>query len=256
MPSANASRQIASASSRSAAPSSRPGQDVRVEIDQSCANASRSSRAARIPAGTYSATRRSFGEWICESGRPKPVITVGDALVGERRHDRQRAAGADQRRPAAERALERVEPELDHLRVGRDEPGRSRRPQLDLDVRAGRSAFTQQPLDDGRDLLDLLPGRETDRHVRDRLDRQHRLLQERRAGRDAVHVDRRLGERAQVEVGRGRGVLRPRALLGELVAAGRQLRPARELLVGRHRAPDAQLVGQRAVMGDQRRRAS
>ena len=33
-----------------------------------------------MPDGTYSATRRSFGEWICESGRPKPVITVGMPL--------------------------------------------------------------------------------------------------------------------------------------------------------------------------------
>ena len=36
--------------------------NMTVKVDQSCANASSSSRAARIPAGTYSATRRSFGE--------------------------------------------------------------------------------------------------------------------------------------------------------------------------------------------------
>src|SRR5439155_245463 len=43
---------------------------------RNAANASNSPRAAAMPRGTYSATSRSFGEWIWESGRPKPVITV------------------------------------------------------------------------------------------------------------------------------------------------------------------------------------
>src|SRR3954452_19677995 len=57
-----------------------PGQDVRVQIDQRAANARYNSRADLIPSGTYSATSRSFGECTCESGSPKPVITVGMPL--------------------------------------------------------------------------------------------------------------------------------------------------------------------------------
>src|SRR5256885_6947696 len=54
-----------------------PRKDVRVEIDQSSPNARKSSHAACTPSGTYSATSRSFGEWSCESGSPKPVTTAG-----------------------------------------------------------------------------------------------------------------------------------------------------------------------------------
>ena len=42
------------------------------------------------------------------------------------------------RRPSD--ALERVEAELDRLRIGRDEARRRRRPQLDLELRARRSS--------------------------------------------------------------------------------------------------------------------
>ena len=157
---------------------------------------------------------------------------------------------ADQRRPPAERALERVQPELHRLRVGRDEPRRRRRPQLDLQLGTGRRGLTQDALDLRRDLVDLLPRREPDRHVRDRLDRQHRLLEDRRAGLDAVHVERRLGERAPVELARRVRVLRPGALLAELVGARRQLIPAGELLVGRLGDAFAQRLGERPVVRD------
>ena len=57
-------------------------------------------------------------------------------LVGERGHDRQRAAGADEQRPHAEHLLERVEAELDRGRVGRNERRRRARPTAIVDVGA------------------------------------------------------------------------------------------------------------------------
>ena len=79
-----------------------------------------SSRAAAVPSGTYSATSRSFGEWICESGKPNPVMMVGMSLsasagtigsvppdrisAGRRRARarRRRARGGSPSRPADE----------------------------------------------------------------------------------------------------------------------------------------------------------
>ena len=175
-----------------------------------------------------------------------------DAVVGERRDDRERAAAANQGGPLAKRALERVEAELDGLRVRRHESRRRRGPQLDLDVGACRGGGAEDPLDLGRDLFHLLAGREADRHVRDRLHGQDGLLEERRAGRDTVHVHGRLGKRAQVEVLGGAAVLRARTLLGELVGAGRQLRPAGQLVVRRRDEPLPQRLGQCSVVRDQR----
>ena len=178
-----------------------------------------------------------------------------DPLVRERRHDRQRPAGADQRRPDAERPLERVEPELDRLRVRRHEPGRRRGPAARSRARA-RPARPRAAAARARRAISSTcwPGREPDREVRDRLDRQHRLLQVRRAALEAVDVERRLGERAQVELLGGARVGRPRALLGELVGARRAAprQPASSSSVG-GTMPLPQRLGEAAVAGDEPR---
>ena len=85
-------------------------------------------------------------------------------------------------------------------RIGRDEPGGARRPQLHLDVGSGGCRLPEQPLEDRGDHGRVLPGGQPDGDVRLRLDRDHGLLQGRRAAVDAVHVDRRLGPGAQVEL--------------------------------------------------------
>ena len=73
-------------------------------------------------------------------------VEAGDdrrnAPVGERRDDRQGPARAEEQRPDAERALERVLAEPDRRRVGRDQPRRRGRPEVDLDV-APRPAPTR-----------------------------------------------------------------------------------------------------------------
>ena len=95
----------------------------------------------------------------------------GNALVGERRHDRQRAAAADEERPGPDRALERVKTELDGRRFRIDETGRCGREAGHLQLRALRRRLPQQPLGFGRDLLRVLPRGKPDREVRVRLDR-------------------------------------------------------------------------------------
>jgi len=70
---------------------------------------------------------------------------------------------------------------MDEARVGR-------RGVLELDVRAGGRGVAKELFEDGRDLVRLLAGRETDGHVRLRRHRQHRLLQERLPACDPVHI--------------------------------------------------------------------
>ena len=212
----------------------------------------------RCPSGTYSATSRSFGEWICESGRPKPVITRRDALVGERGHDRQRparsgSAPAGGRAPARTRRGRAGPPARRAARAPAPPTTRARpRASAPSGAASRRSRSTS-----GAISSTCWPGREPDRDVRDRLDRQHRLLQVRRAGRDPVHVERRLGERAH-----GRSPRPRRASFGRAPCSASssapvgQLRPARELLRGRRRDALAQRLDERAVVRDRARRAS
>ena len=160
---------------------------------------------------------------------------------------RERASRADQHRPRADRVLEGVGRELERRRLRRHEPGVAAREQRDLQVRTRRGGLADEPLEDGRDRVDGLAGRQTDRDVGLRLHGQHGLLQERRAAGEAVDVDRRLGPRAEVELVR-------RALVGgrggerrELRRAGRQRSPALELLVGRRSDAGAQRLRHAAV---------
>ena len=75
-----------------------------------------------------------------------------DALVAERRDDRQRAARADEQRAAAGRpARTRPAPSLTAAASAGTRPGPRRRPALDLHVRARRRRLAQQPLDLRRD---------------------------------------------------------------------------------------------------------
>ena len=114
----------------------------------------------------------------------------------------------------AERALERVEGELDRRRVRRHEPRLAPRPELDLDVRAlaappraasrsnaGAIASGSWP---GARRIETFASASTGSTV---------FCSTRRAALDPVDVERRLGPRAQVELlGRAR-VRRPRALV-------------------------------------------
>src|SRR5262249_19221841 len=162
---------------------------------------------AAVPSGTYSATRRSFGEWTFESGRPKPVITTGIPLspsagtIGRVPPDRTRAG----RTPSTFSNASR--PSWIAFEPGGTRPGGA------VDLRPRRRRFAQEALDDRRDLVDVLARRQANRDVRDRLDGKHRLLQHGRAGCDPVHVERRLGERPQIEVLGCALVLRPCALV-------------------------------------------
>ena len=112
---------------------------------------------------------------------------------------------------------------------------------------AGRR-LAQQPLDLGHDLLRPLARREPDREVRLGDDRDHRLLELRRAALDAVHVDRRLGPRADVELLGGRS--RPSAWRpgpASTSAPGVLRRPVGELLGGRRDDALAQRLRQAPV---------
>ena len=114
---------------------------------------------------------------------PKPVMIVGMPLPASAGHDRQRAARADQRRPARRaRARTRRGRAGSPCASGGTRPGGDDDQQLDLELGARRRRLAQQPLDArARSRRRVWPGREADREVRDRLDRQHGLLQVRRA---------------------------------------------------------------------------
>ena len=78
--------------------------------------------AERDVAGEQALVRRvDVGAREREAGQDR-----GDAAVGERRHERDRAPGAQQQRPAAEDALEGVLGEAHGGGVRRDQPGRGR----------------------------------------------------------------------------------------------------------------------------------
>ena len=176
---------------------------------------------------------RSLGEWMFDSLSANPVRTVATPRAASSETSGIAPPERIEERPHAEHLLEGVEPELHGGRVGRHEPGRRLRPDLDLHLGALRRRLAEQPLegrdDDGR----ILVADEPDRDVRLGLDRDHRLLQGRRAALDAVHVDGRLGPGADVELlGRLR-VGRTRPGRGDLGRPGRELLPALEL--GRRR---------------------
>ena len=149
-----------------------------------------------------------------ESGSPKPVMivamprSVSAGTIGSVPPERISAG----RTPID--ALEGVEPELDRLRIRRDEPRRGEDDSRSTSIaRARGRGLVEQPLERLGDLVDLLPGREPDREIRDRLDREHRLLKVRRAALEPVHVECRLGERPEVELlGGAVRSSRPRAL--------------------------------------------
>ena len=92
---------------------------------------------------------RSFGEWMFDSLSAKPDRMVGTPRRGELRDERDRAASADEQRPHAQHLLERLQPELDRARIGRDEPRGCGRPQLHLDVGSGGCRLPEQPLEVG-----------------------------------------------------------------------------------------------------------
>ena len=154
----------------------------------------------------------------CEAGQDRR-----NPLVGECRHDRQRAPGADEERPGPESALERVQAELDRRRSRIDETWPGRREPVDLELRTLGRRPAHEPLGLGGDLLGILPGSKPDRHVRVPLDGQHGLLQVRRAALDPVYVEGGLRKGAEVELLLRLGVHRARALGGELVRTGCEL---------------------------------
>ncbi len=88
-----------------------------------------------------------------------------------------------------ERTLEGVLRQLDGGRLGRDEPRWSRRPALDLELGAFGGRLAQEPLEGCGDLVDVLARRKPDGDVRLGVHREHRLLKDRRAAGEAVHVE-------------------------------------------------------------------
>ena len=194
--------------------------------------AGRAPSPSRSRAACTRASSRSFGEWMLLSGEREAGDDRRDALVDERRHDRQRAAGADEQRAAAHRLLEGVRAELHRLRVGRHEARRPRtRAARTLELGALGRGLAQQPLDRGRDLLDVLAGREPDREVRLGRDRQHRLLQ------DAASRPRSRSRRARARRScAGRTPRPPSASTGVAPGVGEHLR-ARRRARPRRRAP-------------------
>ena len=153
-------------------------QHVAVEVDQARETRGRARVPPRCRAGRSRRRGARSASGCCESGRPKPVITVGMPLSASAGTIGSVPPRADQRGPHAEHPLERVEPELDRLRVGRDEAGRRRRPELDLERRRPAGAASRSSRSTtGAISSTRLARREADRDVRDRLDRQHRLLQ-------------------------------------------------------------------------------
>ncbi len=108
-----------------------------------------------------------------------------------------RARSAAFRRSGQERAGRRARARMHRARAGRRArraergPARRWRPELDLQLRPVGAASRSSRSNTRRDRRRILARREPDGHVRVRLHREHRLLQPRRAARDAVDVDAR-----------------------------------------------------------------
>ena len=165
----------------------------------------------------------SLGAWMLASGSEKPVMMVGIRVRAKRGDDRQRAAGADQRRPHAERPA-RTRPGRAGSRRRRAARRRGAPSRQQLDLKLARRPARRSRIscwNAAAIVSDLLAGREPHRHVGRGANRQHRLLAVRGPALDPVDVERRLGERADVELLGGARVGRAGALLGELVGAGR-----------------------------------
>ena len=105
----------------------------------------------------------------------------------------------------------------------------------------------QQRLEGRRDDRRILVAHEPDRDVRLRLDRDHRLLEGRRATLEAVHVDGRLGPRAQVELRAGSGSAGRDPAAAISAAPGRQAHPALDLLPRRRHDAGEQRLRQPPV---------
>ncbi len=119
--------------------------------------------------------------------------------------------------------------------------------QLDLELRALGERLAQESLELGPDHVRVLPRRETNRDVRTRLHGENRLHEIRRPAGEPVHVQRRARERAHVELVGGAGRDRDGAVLGELLAARRKLRPGFALLGGRRSTARPQRLGKQPV---------
>ena len=160
----------------------------------------KTSRSVATPTSIASSGTFSFGAWTLHSlSMPNPVASVGRPRATRPGVDRQRPARAHEQRTGADDLLERVAGELNRRSVRRRERGSGGVLDRDLELRALGKPVAHETLERGADLLRLLAGREPDRHVRSRLDREHGLHEIGRAARDPVHVERRVRERAQVE---------------------------------------------------------
>ena len=205
-------------------------------------------RRPRSPAGCTRRGAARSASGCCSPGGAKPREDRRDALVRERGHDRQRAAGAHEQRPRAERLLERLEAEPDRRASGGTRPAgaaddtarpRARRPRAPPRGAAARRRGA---------ISRLLARREPDREVR--LGRRPGAPSSAACGEPpTIPFTSTAGSasRAQVELlGRAR-VGRARALVGELLARRSAVGPARLLLRGRRDDPVAQRLGQPAV---------
>ena len=199
------------------------------------------------PSGRYSRRTRSFGEWMFDSGVAMPDRIVGMPLstsagtIGSVPPDRESSGLVPITCSNASSAI------CTAGSSGETSPGGAAPRSCEVDLGTCRRRLADQPLDGRGDRAHVLPGREPHREVRLRGDRDRRVRQPRLAAEDAVHVDRRLGRRAQVELVRRAGVVRHRARAAERIGAGRELVPARALLVGRRLDALAQRLGQASV---------
>ncbi len=105
-----------------------------------------------------------------------------------------------------------------------------------------RRGVAHEPLHRERDLLHVLHRRQADGDVRLGLDRDDRLLEQRRSAGETVDVHRGARQRPLVELLGGAAVARRRALLVERGLSRDRRGPARPFLIGRRDDPAAQLV--------------
>ena len=186
-------------------------------------------RARRsTPSGRYSSRTRSFGEWMFDSGSAKPVTIVGIPLspsagtIGSV-PPRARAAAAGRARARTRRAASWIAGAS-----GGDE-ARRRAPTSSISTLGARGRrLAQQPLDLGaRSSRRPAPARDGPRSSPAPPPGAPSSGGRGVAAEDPVHVERRLGDRAQVELlGRG-GVGRTAPASRSSSAPGVQLAPAR-----------------------------
>ena len=186
-------------------------------------------RAASTPSGRYSAGMRSLGEWTFDSFSANPVRTVGNAAGGElaRRAGWRRPTGsAAGRTPSAcsKASSARMTPDAS----AGTRPGGADDQRVTSTSAPSGAASRSSRSTVGGDHCGILVADEADRDVRLRLDRDHRLLEDRRATGDAVHVDATARPRCE-----GRTPRRRRRPSGRAPAASISSGPA-----GRSAQPD------------------